>query len=178
MNGGIVAARYARAFYAYVSQRGVAGRSYEQCLTLLFQAASVPRFLEIITKSQTTSLEDKLDLVAAALPEEPLKEVTDFVRFVYTQGRISIFFRILRSFVMSYRQAHGILVGRLFTAVDMPSLTIELRDRFSELTGKKVEFETVVDASLIGGYIVELNDMRLDSSVRARLDKLSQALAM
>lgn len=64
--------------------------------------------------------------------------------------------------------------------ISATSMTDEQLQRLTEkLTlklGRKVNIETQVDSSLIGGLIIKAGDMVIDGSVRGKLDKLSETL--
>ncbi len=53
--------------------------------------------------------------------------------------------------------------------------------RIAEALGKrlnrKVNVVCVIDESLLGGAIIQANDLVIDGSIKGQLDKLSQALA-
>jgi F-type H+-transporting ATPase subunit delta len=46
----------------------------------------------------------------------------------------------------------------------------------SDATDKSVEIETSVDASLIGGFIVQIGDKQIDASVSHSLSELAKAM--
>jgi F-type H+-transporting ATPase subunit delta len=49
--------------------------------------------------------------------------------------------------------------------------------RLEELTGGRIDLETAVDASLLGGIVVRVGDRLIDGSVRGRLERLRNQLA-
>jgi F-type H+-transporting ATPase subunit delta len=49
--------------------------------------------------------------------------------------------------------------------------------RLEELTGGRVDLETAVDPSLLGGLVVRVGDRLIDGSVRGRLERLRHQLA-
>jgi len=51
-----------------------------------------------------------------------------------------------------------------------------LRRRLAEQTGKRVELETVVDPSILGGMTVRIGDRLFDASTRTRLQSLRREL--
>jgi len=53
----------------------------------------------------------------------------------------------------------------------------EILGRIETASGRKVQAERKVDADLIGGIVLQAGSMRLDASVRGRLERLRQDLA-
>jgi F-type H+-transporting ATPase subunit delta len=49
--------------------------------------------------------------------------------------------------------------------------------RLEELTGGRIDLETAVDPSLLGGIVVRVGDRLIDGSVRGRLERLRGQLA-
>ncbi len=56
--------------------------------------------------------------------------------------------------------------------------TDNLKNKLTQKLGRQVQVNTQVDTSLIGGLIVEAEDMVIDSSMRGQLAKLSEALSV
>jgi F-type H+-transporting ATPase subunit delta len=49
--------------------------------------------------------------------------------------------------------------------------------RIEEASGRRVQASRSVDPNLIGGIVLQAGSLRLDASVRGRLDRLRQHLA-
>ena len=69
-------------------------------------------------------------------------------------------------------------VGKLITAVPMDSRMEELlRNMVSNATqDASVEFDTKVDETIQGGFILQLDDQRMDASVKGQLRYLREEL--
>jgi F-type H+-transporting ATPase subunit delta len=52
----------------------------------------------------------------------------------------------------------------------------KIKAALSEQTGKKVNIETKVDVSLIGGVVTKIGDLVLDGSVRTQLYTIRESL--
>jgi F-type H+-transporting ATPase subunit delta len=61
------------------------------------------------------------------------------------------------------------------TAVD-PSIAEQIKNALQQKLKRKVELTLAVDASLIGGAIIQADDMVIDGSVRTRLQRLTEKL--
>ena len=57
-----------------------------------------------------------------------------------------------------------------------PKVVEQVAQALKSRLGREVEMELEVDAALIGGAIIRAEDMVIDGSVRARLEKLAHAL--
>ena len=52
----------------------------------------------------------------------------------------------------------------------------DLVSKLRNLIGKKIEIEEKIDPSLIGGLKIQIKDLLIDGSIKAKLNKLRQSL--
>lgn len=112
----------------------------------------------------------------------PQGEKTDsaFARFVATlaeNGRLALLPEIAHGFAALKRETEGVLKVRVRAAIPVDgaqadALSAALQRRF----GRRVELDSVVDESVIGGAVIDAGDIVIDGSVRGRLDRLAQTL--
>lgn len=176
MNTGVTASRYAKALLSFVTETGAGEEVYSQAGVIVRTLEAVPQLREIILKHDELAPDRKVELLSAALKEPLAEELVRFVGLVTENRRMNLFHRMLWSFISQYRDAHGIKVGSLVTAVPDKGLRERLEDMFHDRTCCEVHFETSVDPELIGGFVFELDGRRLDASVRSQLDRLRRSL--
>jgi F-type H+-transporting ATPase subunit delta len=101
----------------------------------------------------------------------------NFLVLLVEKGRAGQIAAIQREFEELWRREQGILEVELTTAVE---LTDEERrsviDQIREASGREVEATSSVDPDLIGGIVLQAGSLRLDGSVRGRLERLRQEL--
>ena len=147
MDTGVISSRYARALLKYVLQTGGGERVFTQVRALL---------------------EDPDILSSSAL--EP--ELGEFTALLSRNGRLGYARLIFTTFVRMYCEKEGIRLVTLSTAAPAPELAARLQEVISGRTGWAVIMDTKVDPGLIGGFVVESDDRRLDASVRSQLDRI------
>jgi len=82
--------------------------------------------------------------------------------------------RIVAAFTDLALGAEGYRAGTVTTCNDLdPASRAKLKKTF-----KNVIFEERTDPSLLGGAIVEVEDARIDGSVRAKLERLKQEIGI
>lgn len=103
-------------------------------------------------------------------------KVTDvtmaFLDIVVRKGRENYLPEIAAEFMEKYKTLKGITTVLLTTAVPVSAKQIEEIEsklRSSNLVATHVEFEQKVDPSLIGGFVVQIGDQLIDSSVARKL---------
>ena len=74
-----------------------------------------------------------------------------------------------------YRRAHNISTGELQTAVAVDETTEQrLKEWIVSRTHGTVELRTLVRPDILGGFIFEMNSMRLDASVATQLREIRE----
>lgn len=144
MNTGVIATRYARALYKYVTSTGHEEQVYAQVTGLLQDPPVIP---------------------------DPLHEdLQKFVALVIGRGRRELLREMLSGFVQLYRRERNIRVARLTMAVPSPELEERLARMLRERTGCTLEMVSKVDPSLVGGFVLKVDDLMLDASVKRQLE--------
>ena len=176
MNTGPIASRYAKSLMKFVMETGAGEKVYSQACVLVQRMQGLEQLSSAIQKHPELSIDRKIQLLEAALGEPLAEELIRFVKLVYTNGRIQYFLRMMSSFAEQYRSYCGIKAGRLVTALPVPGLREELQNVMQERTGFKVVLDESVDESLIGGFVLQVDDLRMDASVDGQLRRLRRSL--
>lgn len=176
MNTEVISSRYAKALLSYVLENGVEDKVYSQVETILQAMRDTPPLGEYILKHDDISLSKKIGLLATALAEPLAEELEKFLQLVSDHRRMELLQVMLWAFVSRYREAKGIKIGSLVTAVHAEGLRERLESMLSDRDSAEVHFRAEVDPELIGGFVFEIDGCRLDASVRTKLKKISDEL--
>ena len=103
--------------------------------------------------------------------------VRNFLRLLVEKGRIGEIAEIGREFEHLCAEAEGVLNVELTTAVELSEVDAKaIVKRIEDSSGRKVDATRTVDAGLVGGIVLQVGSMRLDASVRGRLERLRRQL--
>ena len=103
--------------------------------------------------------------------------VRNFLLLLAEKNRAGEIEEIAREFDRLVARAEGILDVELTTAVELSDEeTRGVISQIEKASGRKVEATQRVDPDLIGGIVLQAGSLRLDASVRGRLDRLRQEL--
>ena len=174
MDDGIIASRYAKALLKYVLETGNGARVSAQAKRLE-QVLGESQELRLALDSPTdVTAAQKRSLLRAALGDEPMAaELERFLGLVLVKGRIPLLRLMLHDFIALHHRSCNVLYARLTTAVAAPDALVErLRAFVRGKTGKEVDIETLTDPSLIGGFIFDVEDYRMDASVLRSLQDI------
>ena len=175
MNTAIVVTRYARALVKYVRETGNGEQVSSEAQTLVQALTDVPDLQRMMVVRDVISDAKKLALLQSALGGSVSVQMDRFLRLVLRSGRADLLKDIMRNFVRMYQESMGVRHARL-TASQQP--TEQLIDRIKALvrekTGRDVMVDVQVDPSLIGGFILDIDDYLLDASVKRQLDLIRE----
>ena len=116
--------------------------------------------------------------ILARIAEGSDELVVNFVRLISEKGRAAALTGIADEFDTLVAAAARILEVELTTAHELTDDEFELiLGRIEQASGRKVQGSRSVDTELIGGLVLQAGSLRLDASVRGRLDRLRQELA-
>jgi F-type H+-transporting ATPase subunit delta len=103
--------------------------------------------------------------------------VRNFLLLVVEKGRAAEIAAMQREFEELWRREQRILNVELTTAFE---LSAEERrsivEQIRSASGREVEASSSVDPNLIGGLVIQAGSMRVDASVRGRLERLRHEL--
>jgi F-type H+-transporting ATPase subunit delta len=96
---------------------------------------------------------------------------------VLKENRENILQFMATSYITLYRKQKNITRGTLITATAVtPQVEEKMKKMVESKTHGTVEFNTEVDPSIIGGFILEYDTYRMDASVKTKLSKVLQEL--
>ena len=161
MNRGLVANRYARALLAFAHQQDALECVHADVL-LLQQAL----------RDELAQMGDD-GILATCIPKLG-PEMQQFLHVVATNRRADCLPAMLRQFLIHYNKENGIATASLVTAVPLPTLEKKLRVLLRDKGYNDVDFTTDIDPALIGGFILQIEDQRLDASLASQLKQLKK----
>lgn len=120
---------------------------------------------------------NKINLLETACGGAPSDLTRRFFQLVLKEGRIGALQFMAASYITLYRQEKNIIFGKITTAVAVSKDTEDkLRKLIEDKTHGTVEFNTEVDSEILGGFILEYDTFRMDTSVRTELKEVLTTL--
>jgi F-type H+-transporting ATPase subunit delta len=132
--------------------------------------------LRAVLRNPELAPETKADIVVDIIGKaDPL--LRNFLRLVAEKGRIGEIADIDRELDRLMAVEEGRLDVELTTAYELsePDAKAILK-QIQEASGREVEATRKVDPGLIGGFVLQAGSMRVDASVRGRIERLRREL--
>jgi F-type H+-transporting ATPase subunit delta len=115
--------------------------------------------------------------VLARIAQGSDEEVVNFLRLLAEKGRAGELPEIVDELDALVAAEHRILEVELTTATDLSDVEFgRILGQIESASGRKVQASRKVDPDLIGGIVLQAGSMRLDASVRGRLERLRHEL--
>ena len=120
--------------------------------------------------------ETKAGIVVEIFGEaDPL--LSNFLRLVAEKGRMAEIVEIARELDRLMAAEEGRLDVELTTAYELSESDAQgILKQIQEASGREVEATRKVDPNLIGGFVLQAGSMRVDASVRGRIERLRREL--
>lgn len=160
---------YARAVFELAKQQGKI-EAWSQNLKVLASLTEHPSFLPALRRKKPAEVK----AFVAGLGKDLLdKDGLAFANLLVDQKRLPAAARISEVFEQLWLEDRGLGVLKLTTAVELPKdLLADLVKTVEARFKMKLETRHVVDPVIQGGFIAQVGDRVMDSSVRGRLEQL------
>lgn len=176
MNQSKISVRYAKAFFEYASEKGILENVVADVKLLAKSLNEIAELAEVF-QNPIVKPSGKKAFVSALLKDKISKDTIDFLNLVIENGREMFTQDILRNVLDIYRKTQGITAVTLTSAVPLSKAQEkEVVDLVTKQQNTKVELQTKVDPSLMGGIILRVEDKQYDASVRSRLKQIKKEL--
>jgi F-type H+-transporting ATPase subunit delta len=173
-----VLGRYARSLTEIVFEEGLEQEVMGDLKNYGEIFRAVPDLLEVF-HTPAVPRESKEKLLNELMMKYPLNPVTsNFLRVLLQHNRIGFFQQIFDLYLELVNEHKGIVSATVTTAMALSEQQItNLSERLSAITGKSVNVEPQMDATILGGVIVQLGSTIFDGSIRAQLAEMKRRLA-
>jgi F-type H+-transporting ATPase subunit delta len=171
-----IARVYASALFEAAKARGKLDAIRDQ-LGQFADALAENREMQLFFFSPYFSSAEKEDGLKKAIADgEP--ELVNFLELLLEKHRMPVLFRIRRQFDALWAKENKRLGVTVTSAVELdPEIAERIGSEIEEQTGNKVELQSRVDPDILGGLVVQVGNMVLDTSIRSRLEKLRKSVA-
>ncbi|MFA9399608.1 MAG: ATP synthase F1 subunit delta [Acidobacteriota bacterium] len=167
---------YAESLFGVAKEKGDLDTVREQ-LAQLCDAFERDRDLEVFFFSPYFSSQEKLEGLRRAVDDAD-PEFLNFLELLIEKHRMAAIYRIRREYEDLWKQENRRLDVTLTSAIELdPSVIEEVGAAVEKQTGREVDLTSRVDEGIIGGLVLQVGNMVLDTSIHNNLEKLRQSVA-
>jgi F-type H+-transporting ATPase subunit delta len=167
---------YARALFEAAKDRGRLGAVHEQLADFAAAARDVPELGALLRNPQLDPRAKQAALDGLLQDADEL--LRNFLRLTIEKGRSGQVEEIAREFERLVAAEERRLDVELTTAFELSDREArEIVQLIERASGRKVEATRRVDPNVIGGLVLQAGSLRVDATVRGRLERLRRELA-
>lgn len=177
MSDGLIPQRYAKALYKYACEKGNTAEVYNE----VKHVAEAFRANPDMQKAMSNPFIDKKDkerLMLSAAGSLAEDNYSRFVRLILNHHREDYAYLMMLAFCSLYREANKIKSVKITTAVNFAEPQMEKLRNVVEKAFKDstLEYTYEVDPETIGGFIIDVDSVRMDASISGEIEQLRQNL--
>ena len=175
MKGTKVASRYAKALLELAIENNKLD-AISGDMNYLLSANNETRDFQLLLNSPIIHADKKIAIFAELFDQ--FEQVTkSFVNLITKNGRENLLPEIAEAFEAQVKTYKGIVPVTIVTAAPMSQQTKDMiLSKVQATVSGTLEVTEKVDPSLIGGFVVRMDDKRIDASVASQFTNLKQRL--
>ena len=176
MDNGLIPKRYAKALYKFALEKGETKEIYELSKRVINAFKENPELQKVLS-NPFVSEEDKEKLLLSASGDKN-EAFKQFVLLIISQKRVEYAYAMMLAYRDIYRKENKISQAKITTATQLDETRMKklrklVTDAFKD---SQLEFTEAVDPSLIGGFFIDVDSVRMDASLSNELEQLRQTL--
>ena len=177
MDNGKLSVRYARALFQITQEQHCEEAVYDGLTRFVHNYMTAISQFNEVQANPIIAQTEKIKLMELAVGEPMHDTLKQFIAFVAEQKREDKMLLIAMKYMEMYRAKHNILNTQVTTATELPEATYDRIKAFIKQTfDAEAEMDIRIDPSLIGGFILDIENNRMDASVAGQLNALKNKL--
>ena len=173
----IIAKRYAKALVQLAEEKKVVDKTRTDLAAFVEAVDSLPALQKLLASPVFTPEQKKAVIkdLAGKLGMQPSTQ--RFVEHLAETGRIRYIKEMYEAFQEILAERTNRAMARLTTAAAIsPADLADIKKKLEALTGKQVDIDSRIDASLIGGAKAQIGSTVYDGSIKNQLSKMRNQL--
>lgn len=171
-----IATRYANALMELATEKNVLKQVADD-MELVFNGIANSKELRTILKSPIVKTEKKEAILNDIFKSKIGDVSVNFIQFVVKKNRENLIYDILKRFKELYYLKINHVEAKVISSVELTEQQKnKLQNSLEQYTQKDVTPIFSIDDSIIGGFVVKINDTVLDASIKQQLNKLRKKL--
>ena len=177
MKGTIIATRYAKSLLDLSLERNNSEKVNNDMVQLSEICAESADLVSVLN-NPTINATKKTEIFNAIFNGKVEKDSLNFINLITTNSRESLLPTIAQTFTKLFKAHNNILDVELISTVVLDDATkSKILDKVkAKYEGSTIQLTETIDESILGGFIVKIGDMQIDSSVASQLSNLKNVL--
>ena len=171
-----ISTRYAKALMELATEKNDLKQVADD-MELVFNVIAESKELRIVLKSPVIKTEKKEAILNEIFKSRIGNVSANFIQFVVEKNRENLIYDILKRFRELYYLKINRVEAHIASSVELTEQQKDqLQSSLEQYTKKDVTSIFSIDDSIIGGFVVKINDTVFDASIKQQLNKLRKKL--
>ena len=168
---------YSQALYELASEEKILNDVEEHVISLIKLISRSKDFNSLI-KNPTNKQEDQLNVINIIFEKFNLNNLLKkFLNFLVTKRRLFYVEKILKDFVTICSKNRGEISAKLTVAKELNENEInKIKNDLSQNFGSDVKLNYNYDPDLIGGLIIQVESLMIDTSIKNKLQQIEKKM--
>ena len=168
---------YSQALYELASEEKKLNEVEEHVISIIKLISQSEDFNSLI-KDPTNKQEDQINVINTIFERYNLNSLLkNFLNFLVMRRRFFYVEKILKDFVMTCSKNRGEISAKLIVAKELNENEInKIKDDLSQNFGSNVKLNYNYDPDLIGGLIMQVESVMIDTSIKNKLQQIENKM--
>ncbi|MDR0943255.1 MAG: ATP synthase F1 subunit delta [Ruminococcus sp.] len=168
---------YAQSFFELAKESGVLPETARELTEIAVVMEGFPELKRLLTLP-TITVPEKQDIITKVFGEHISELSANFLKVLAAKRRIGDFSKISVIFQKKYNRSQNMIDVFVTSAAELSDMQKEaLSEKLTKKYNKTVKLHFVLDPSLVGGLVLEIDGKKIDGSVKTKLDEIQTILA-
>ena len=169
--------RYSLALYE-LAEENKSVHEIEDQSSALIQLIDDSKEFESLIKNPINKKEEQINIINKIAEHYNFNDLLkNFLCFLITKRRLFFIQKILKNFINICSQKRGEVSAKLIAAKKLNENEVnKIKDELSENFATKVKLDYKYDPSLIGGLIIQVGSVMIDTSIQSKLKQLENKM--
>lgn len=138
--------------------------------------AKTPEYAEFL-QSPGIPKAERIKTVNDTFSDSVSEYAVSFLSILCEKGRALLFEDCVKEFKRLYAESKNISAARVYSAVPLSEEQKErLKSKLENRSGHSVKTEYLIDETLLGGVLIEMDGTEIDGTVKRRLQELKEVM--
>ncbi len=171
------AKRYAKALFELANEKNEL-QTIHSDLSMIYNAIQQSPDLQKALSNPTINTSKKSEIVNKIFASKVSPLTVNLLHTLASNDRLNILGDIYKAFDNFYKKQKGIINATVTTAVPLnDKLEQQIYQKIKDLTGsKEIDLLKIIDPSILGGFVLNVEDLRYDASIKGKLAKIKSKL--
>lgn len=176
MNVSYIPLRYAKVLLEFTKMNSSEDEVYRKCKKSA-ETFQDFRLLRHWLSNPMITAHDRFEMLKTVLKTETDETLNKFIEFLIQQGREQYIQEIILRYIRLYREDKKILNAVLTTAYQVDDKTESEILSLIQSDYSSIELDKKINTDIIGGFILEVENLRVDASISGEIKAVSKALS-